>query len=474
MDTMVPFMNVSPQHPLPIDSAPPHILRLPDELQLHIFATMVKTTQSSFSLLPSLRTCRAFRRLLEGEPSLWTLVRIDSTSFIIRSRILSEPGFSLVVPGVGRILELSGEQELSLTINLLSHDDRMRQLSLTPVMSILREKCFFRCKSITVRCSDFDHLFDISQNLIADEEDDYFPLLSLKSLVFWFTSPPGYQLDHPDGSDSEFWTPIEGWDCCSVPKLTAYGKATIPLLQSVIFHGVPLDYRCFCATRLTSLAISGVFKRSHPLTRSELRFALELNQRTLSTLHLGAGAIQTAKEWPEKRLPLSLPALTGLSIDYLHPDELRWAAENLHIPRLKGLVIRNFVKCNPELDAATRDGMCWRHPLAEGTLRAYVSAMDYWPLHQVTHLHMRYASIPDQRIAQLESHFEGREPWAEGTPTSSNFFYQFVSLRVLELYKPDNGVLTTLKYPARHIEVGQGQRIRIQFFPSLLRYRCVE
>ncbi|KAK7047160.1 hypothetical protein VNI00_006826 [Paramarasmius palmivorus] len=459
-------MDIDSVDPIPYANHhnPHNFLSLPDELKLQIFATLVEETQSAASLLAPLDTCRDFRRILRGEPRLWTLVCIDSTSPNLALDAISASNPVLAWPTLKRILDLSSNLRLSLRIHLTVDPFRLHSFCeglthshIDSLISILLSDAISRCKEISVRCTAWEHLSYITSWL--DNQGDFSELQSLT--VQHVSVDNEHQKAHPSGNNVTLvpvQAPSELFD--SPGELGAWAKTVIPKLTHLDLCSFPIDYPCFCAHSLTSLVIQHLPLHHEPFTSRDLGCVLAPNKHSLKTLHLGFGALPKLR--PDNLTPLSLSSLTMLTVDFTEPVELKVIAEILDVPILSTLIIGNRVKDNscPESNISS---FSFSDEVRD-TLAAYTAVMTHWPLGQVSRLAMHspafYEDAERNPISKLALSLQGLEKWdLRPFPLASVFFYRFTALQIFELYEPHESIVTALRHPPVSA-----------FFPSLRSY----
>ncbi|ESK93518.1 hypothetical protein Moror_1650 [Moniliophthora roreri MCA 2997] len=430
-------------------------LLIPEEVLLQIFTALLEGTDSSASLVPPSRTCSTFRRILFGTPQLWTRIRVDG-SFAVRET--SIPGCA-DWPMLDRLLGLSEKLLLSLHLDFrcASRDHNAKLLQMLErgcfhrlIKLLDHRQALFRCTNITVWCSTWDLLIPIAEYL----DDLEYPLTYIESVTLRCDHyGHTYRPEHPPRDDLSS-SLIEG----SVER----SVALTPFLAHVVLDSFPIDYQCFSPCNLTSLTLNNVPKGIHSLTWGDLSFVLKMNERTLTQLHLGVGAVPSQVE-AGVQVPLNLPQLSGLSIEYTDPAEMYVLAHFLVLPKLRLLYIQN---------SANSGGSQNSHEMIQYTHAVYETMKDRWPLPQVIHLRMSgpaFYDVEENPISKLEQYYLRGMAWKDRFPLASDFFYQFHALQILELYQPDQNTLKTLLYPPVILNSSGQPGIR-KYFPNLRRH----
>ncbi|KAL0057856.1 hypothetical protein AAF712_015490 [Marasmius tenuissimus] len=463
---------------MPSITSNPPILQLPTELKNAIFTELVKITRSSTSLLAPSSACRDFRDLLLDAPSLWIHVRIDFKSM----RFAEGCG---CFPGLRTILKRSKDRYISLSIHLEGAnrtEDSLLQHFITPahltgLTDILSEEGIpARVRDLAVRCSVFSHIETIMGFWTRER-----PLLRLESFMIWFSYGSGLGMLDLDEEDEDLFPTVQ----CpilvpesaldqSTSALVRYSEATLPALERVFVQGIPMRYRSFFPSYLTTLSLFEVVR----LSAKEFSRILDANRYSLRVLDLGHDVVPV--EAFERRV--TLPHLFKLSISVIDPRELVALAKSVELPRLSQLSITDMFNRLRGFEMLLGDGGYTDEEgksVQDAFLEMYNVIGGFWSLDKVKKLILKdivFYEAEGNAISLLSESRGNRVDWqvkGRGVPIASRFFAQFTSLEKLVLSSPDDSVLVAFyNQPYRwDEEEKEFEPVFGKWFPQL---KCLE
>ncbi|KAK1217825.1 hypothetical protein PQX77_019498 [Marasmius sp. AFHP31] len=437
---------------MPSITSHPPILQLPTELKISIFIELVRITRSSASLLAPSSACRDFRDLLLDTPPLWVSVRIDS-----KSMRFAEGGEYW--PGLRTVLGRSQDRYISLSIHLeganTTEDSLLRHfitpVHLTALTEILSEESIpTRVRDLAVRCSVFSHIETIMGFWTRQG-----PLPKLESFMIWFSYGSGLGMLDLDEEDEDLFPTVqcpilvpESPSDQSTSALVRYSEATMPALERVFVQGIPMRYRAFFPSYLTTLSLFEVVR----LSAKEFSRILYTNRHSLRVLDLGHDVVPV--EAFERRI--TLPYLFKLSISVIDPRELVALAKSVEIPRLSQLSITDMFNRLRGFEMLLGDGGYTDEEgksVQDAFLEMYNVIGAFWPLNKVKKLILKdvvFYEAEGNAISLLSESRGNRVDWqvkGRGVPIASRFFAQFTSLEKLVLESPDDSVLVAFYNP---------------------------
>ncbi|KAF9255895.1 hypothetical protein L218DRAFT_262543 [Marasmius fiardii PR-910] len=440
-------MNSSAPSPRLPSAGPRHNLPLPNELILKIFHELVLETGSSASLAPSLSTCVAFHNILVGEPELWTRLCADMTTANLSG---SKSDISSFWPHLQTAIRLSQNHPISLVVNLATDHPLQSMITRDHLWALTfavlcSRRTHERCEELIVRCSNWSNMCDFMQPLVHRIRN--FP--HLRRLELQYVPSPPFPESHP-GGDEYFVSLLDASYPIYVDDVEAkrrYNDRTFPNLRQVVLCNIASNFDSFAATRLTSFRFENPLGSLSQIQHEEVQHMLMINSDTLTTVELGLWGVGWVQESYATSERYTLSVLEELKVSIPAYRDFGLFVETLDLPSLKRLGItddchRSNVDGNQIADLGSRTNC----------LEAYMSMMELWPLHQVTHLALTSVVIYEMegnRVSLLQPSHEREEIWEEGLPLATQFFYKFSSLQQLEVEDVDMTTEVAMTVPPR-------------------------
>ena len=172
-----------------------------------------------------------------------------------------------------------------------------------------------------------------------------------------------------------------------------------PNVKRVSLNGIPLKWRLWCFTNLTSLAINFLAEEARP-SLLDLRNILRSNAHCLRYLQIhGANPVQSEELIHDQ---IELPELRELSVGYTQCQHAIWFIRSVYTPSLTSLEICDIWKCYSQFCEHTEKqtfSAIRNHPRDASELCAQILEHMPFPLEQIKYLTLRYISLwtDDQR-----------------------------------------------------------------------------
>lgn len=168
-----------------------------------------------------------------------------------------------------------------------------------------------------------------------------------------------------------------------------------PNVEHVTLNGIPLEWRLWCFTNLTSLTINYLAEEARPSTL-DLRNVLKSNAHCLESLEIhGASPDESDKSILHQ---IELPQLRELSVGYSHCHDAMWLIRSLNTPSLTSLEICDVWQCYRQFCEHTeKQTFSARRILSRDASELFGLILEHvpFPLDKIQYLSLRYVSLCD-------------------------------------------------------------------------------